>query len=169
MIKDTLLFLWIFIFPILVWISKLFFSKKKKKVKLNYSQKRVLEIFFLFDIFFYMMVLPMLIGSSFENFQEAINGLCMLQITALDIGLLYVIFWERLHVPRIFEKSSFFTSLCAFIVKAIVFVGIIAFHIISVFEFFVTQKVPTWLIIFVLLFNPVYMFYQSKERLLKND
>jgi len=168
MIKATLLFLWIFIFPILAWISKLFFSKKKKKIKLDSSQKSVLEVFFLFNIYYYVLILPILFGSPVKNFQEIINGLCIFQITALDIGLLYVIFWEKIHVSKILEKASFFISLFAFIVKAIIFVGIIYFHIVSVFGFFAAQKIPTWLIIFVLLFNPIYMFYQTRERLL-ND
>ena len=169
MIKDTLLFLWIFIVPILFWIGKLFFSKKKKKIKLNYSQKKVLEVFFLFDIFFYIMVLPILFGPLFKGFQESIHILCMFQIMALDIGFLYIIFFQKMQVSKIFEKSSFFISLCSFIVCVIIFVTIIYFHAVSILEVFVGQKVPPWLIIFVLFFNPIYMFCKSKEELLKND
>lgn len=169
--KNVLIFLWIFIFPIFVWISKLFFSKNRKKVKLNDSQKRVLEVFFLFDIFFYTIVLPILFDPSFNRFQEAVYDLCMLQIIAFDALFLYTFFWSK-KVLKIFDKGPFFIAFLGVIffllIRVIIFVGIIYFHFVSIFEFFMTQKVPIWLIIFILLFNPIYMFYQMKERLSKN-
>ena len=171
MIEDILLFLWIFIFPILAWGIKLFSSPKKKKQKTSFSQKKVLGNFLLLNAFLYTIILPMIFSPP-PNFSEIVNSFCMFQITAFDVFFLYTFFWGK-KVPKIFDKGPFSVAFLGVIffllVRAIIFIGIIYFHILCVWDIFVEQKVPLILIVFILLFNPVFMFYQLKERLFKND
>ena len=177
--KDILLFIWIFIFPILAWGIKLFSSPKKKKQKMSSSQKKFMKFFLYMEILFYVVGFPMVI-SICKNPQEALHIFCMFQIIALDIWFLSTI--GPKFVGKIFShieldnlsgfKLFIFTILngILFLFSCVTFPVLLAFfRLTSLWKIFIEQEIPLLFVIFILLFNPIYMFYQLKERLFKHD
>lgn len=177
MIKETLLFLWIFIVPILAWGVRLFFSKKEEQ-KINSSQKKFMKFFLYMEILFYVVGFPMVI-SICKNPQEALHIFCMFQIIALDIWFLSTIgpkFVGKIFSHIELDNLSGFKLFIFTILNGILFlfscvtipVLLAFFRLISLWDIFMEQKVPFVFILFILLFNPIFMFYQMKERLSKD-
>lgn len=178
MLKDTLLFLWIFIVPILVWGFRLFFSKNEEQ-KLGSSQKKTVRFFLYMEILLYLFCFPLIVSSG-KNFKEVLNIFCMFQITALDMWFLSSIgpnFCKKICSYVKLDNFKGFKLFIFMILDAILFlfscvtipVILAFFRLISLWDIFIEQKIPLLFVIFILLFNPIFMFYQLKERLLKND
>ncbi len=77
-----------------------------------------------------------------------------------------VVFKDKPRVLDVFVVSGLFYSL---LFTIIIPIFLMMLHLKSIQDVFIEQKVPLIFIIFILLFNPIYMFYQLKERLFKHD
>lgn len=203
MIKDTLLFLWIFIFPILAWICQLLFKEKSEKQKPTLFQKIVLGFYLYIEIFVHIGGIFLLIflynndgdfsGNFQEEFKEFLYRFCLFQIGILDMWFLMLVmpkYWFDcivklwcLITPPFEKKCEKFSKshpqlfhlfvggglACSFPITIVLPIFLMLLHLESIQDIFIEQKVSFILIIFVLLFNPIFMFYQLKERLFKND
>ena len=175
MIKDTLLFLWIFVIPILIWLSQLFFYPKAKKQKINLYSQKILKFFLTLEVVIYLIGFSQIMDVDKNKVMDYLYFFCLFQIILLDIFCsIFALVnnadnrWSLFLVKRPKQKYGLFYFLF-FVFYLIIIVFLAIFHFISMVEIFTDRMVPLSVIIFVLLFNPIYMFYQLRERLFKHD
>ena len=196
---NILIFLWVFILPILLWAGKFFLLPKQNNQQEGTTKKISMCGYFGLEIFAYLLGIAYIIwryrvSSDFSfELKDFLYYFSLLQVGILDLFcLLFIIplycskfmlnIWERY---KLFFKSNskddvesffnIFETICRFALSMMVRMFILFavfltfFHAFSIQDAFMEQKLPLIFMIFILLFNPIYMFYQLKERLFKND
>ena len=115
-----------------------------------------------------------------DNLQKDLSMFCWFQIVGLDMYFSFLLvtnWWE--YLPKKLEIKL--DNLKGYKLFILVFLWsvlwclslsfsmlLVFFRSASLWEIFTDQKLPFVLVIFILLFNPIYMFYQLKERLSKD-